>query len=124
LLFPFFLQEYGNAITDILMGDVNPSAKLPLTMPNIENEVNFTQSDWPGINKVATYSEHLLVGYRWYAAHGAKPAFAFGHGLSSTTFTYSNLRTDDDDGSPAEEKFLLGRHCKKHKRDRTIRIGG
>ena len=40
-------QEAGNALADVLFGDVNPSARLPVTMPNIENEVNFTQSQYP-----------------------------------------------------------------------------
>jgi len=92
-------QEYGNALADVLFGDVNPSAKLPLTLPTRENEVNFTESDWPGVGKpqrVATYSEKLLVGYRWYDAHGVTPAFPFGHGLSYSTFTLSNLHASRD----------------------------
>ena len=58
-------QAYGDAIASVLFGEVNPSARLPLTFPNTENEVNFTQSQWPGVNGTATYTEKLLVGYRW-----------------------------------------------------------
>lgn len=59
----------GNALSDVLYGDVNPSGRLPLTFPNVENEVNFTQAQWPGV-KVSTglestYSEKLEIGYRW-----------------------------------------------------------
>eukprot|EP00927_Polykrikos_kofoidii_P003166 TRINITY_DN11252_c1_g1_i1.p1 TRINITY_DN11252_c1_g1~~TRINITY_DN11252_c1_g1_i1.p1 ORF type:complete len:812 (+),score=71.68 TRINITY_DN11252_c1_g1_i1:228-2438(+) len=81
-------QEYGNAIMDVLFGEVNPSAKLPLTFPNIENEMNFTKAQWPGENNIALYSERLQVGYRWYGANKVTPAFPFGHGLSYTTFAY------------------------------------
>lgn len=88
-------QEAGNAIADVLFGDVNPSGRLPLTMPNKENEIGFTQEQYPGVPKIrpadATYSEKLLIGYRWYDAHNVMPNFPFGHGLSYTTFAYSGL---------------------------------
>jgi beta-glucosidase len=87
-------QAYGDAISSVLFGDVNPSGRLPLTFPNVENEVNFTTSQWPGVNGKATYTEKLLVGYRWYDTHNVKPAFPFGHGMSYTTFGYSNLAVD------------------------------
>ena len=86
-------QQAGGAIADILTGVANPSGKLPLTFPNKENEVEFSQDQWPGYGKSSTgespgfanYSEKLLVGYRWYDAK--KIAFTtgapFGHGLSS-----------------------------------------
>eukprot|EP00755_Sulcionema_specki_P016436 Sspe_Gene.10360::Locus_3458_Transcript_1_1_Confidence_1.000_Length_2315::g.10360::m.10360/K05349/bglX; beta-glucosidase len=92
ILVPFMPgQEYGNAITDILFGDVAPSARLPLTFPNSENEVGFTPQEYPGVALHANYSEKLLVGYRWYTHHKITPAFPFGHGLSYTTFAYRNL---------------------------------
>jgi beta-glucosidase len=87
--------EMGNALSDILYGDVNPSGRLPLTFPNKENEVNFTKSQWPGLpvstGLESTYTEKLEVGYRWYDAHKVTPKFAFGHGLSYTRFEYSSL---------------------------------
>lgn len=89
-------QEYGHAVADVLFGDVNPSGKLPLTFPNIENEVQFTDAMWPGVDLVSTYSEKLEVGYRWYDAHQVIPKFAFGHGLSYTSFTYRGLKGDKD----------------------------
>ena len=82
-------QEFGNAISDVLFGDLNPSGRLPITLPNIENEVNFTQIQYPGINNEANYTEGLLIGYRWYDAFNVTPRFAFGHGLSYTTFQYA-----------------------------------
>ena len=84
-------QEGGNAVADILFGDVNPSGKLPLTLPNVENETNMTPEQYPGINLTAIYSEKLLTGYRWYDAHHVQPKYAFGFGLSYTQFQYSNL---------------------------------
>ena len=45
-------QEAGNALAQVLFGEVNPSGRLPLTMPNIENEMQFTQSQYPGVPKV------------------------------------------------------------------------
>lgn len=88
-------QEEGNALADVLFGDVNPSARLTLTYPNVENEVNFTVSQYPGLPTLfpleANYTERLNVGYRWYATHAVTPKFAFGHGLSYTTFGYASL---------------------------------
>lgn len=97
ILVPFMPgQEYGNAIADVLFGDVNPSAKLPITFPKIENEVGFAEEQYPGKNGVSLYTEGLEVGYRWYAAHNVEPAFPFGHGLSYTNFEYSSLTVEGD----------------------------
>ena len=75
-------QEEGNAAVDILFGAVNPSGRLPLTLPNSENEVGFTKAQYPGVARggllVANYSEGLNVGYRWYNSMNVTPRFAFG----------------------------------------------
>jgi len=93
-------QEYANALADILFGDYNPSAKLPLTLPKAENEINLTSTMWPGDvqdgQRTAYYSEKLEVGYRWYHAHGVTPAYAFGHGLSYTTFKLTDLHVSTE----------------------------
>eukprot|EP00992_Anisonema_acinus_P003657 TRINITY_DN1358_c0_g1_i1.p1 TRINITY_DN1358_c0_g1~~TRINITY_DN1358_c0_g1_i1.p1 ORF type:complete len:658 (-),score=111.17 TRINITY_DN1358_c0_g1_i1:45-2018(-) len=86
-------QEEGNGIVDVLFGDGNHSGRLPLSFPNTNNDVGFTKQNWPGVNLHSIYSEKLNVGYRWYTAHGVKPAFPFGHGLTYTTFAYSDLDT-------------------------------
>ena len=85
-------QEGGNAVADILFGDANPSAKLPLTIPNVENETQFSPSQYPGIDLLANYSEKLLTGYRWYDTNQVTPKYPFGFGLSYTQFSYSSLQ--------------------------------
>jgi len=84
-------QEEGNAIADVIFGAVNPGGKLPVTFPNVENEVGFKPDEYPGVNLQEYYREQLNVGYRWYATHGVKPRYAFGYGLSYTNFSLSNL---------------------------------
>ena len=85
-------QENGNALAQVLFGDVNPSAKLPVTIPVSSNQVPAsTTAQWPGVNGHAAYSEGLQIGYRWYDANNVTPLFPFGFGLSYTTFGYSNL---------------------------------
>jgi len=94
ILFGFFPgQESGNAIADVLFGAFNPSAKLPISFPVKENDwYSGNTNQYPGNNGVVQYTEKLLVGYRWYDAQNIAPLFPFGHGLSYTTFTYSNLQ--------------------------------
>jgi len=85
-------QEDGNAIADILFGKVNPSGRLPLTFPNANSQTPInTPAQYPGVNDQSSYSEGLLVGYRWYDAKNETPLFPFGHGLSYSAFDYSNL---------------------------------
>jgi beta-glucosidase len=85
-------QEDGNAIAAVLYGDVNPSAKLPLTFPRSASEIPTAHEEqWPGVNGLSTYSEKLNVGYRWYDATNTQPLFPFGFGLSYTSFHLSHL---------------------------------
>ena len=85
-------QENGNALAQVLFGDVNPSAKLPVTIPASSNQVPAsTTAQFPGVSGHVSYSERLLIGYRWYDANAATPLFPFGFGLSYTAFAYSNL---------------------------------
>lgn len=92
-------SEAGNAIADVLAGDVNPSGKLPFTWAKTLNDVaahalNTYPGTWRADKKVIDeeYKEGIYVGYRWVDKAGKKPLFAFGHGLSYTTFALSNLR--------------------------------
>jgi beta-glucosidase len=85
-------QENGNALAAVLFGDVNPSGKLPVTIPAAANEVpTSTAAQFPGVLGHVSYSEGLQIGYRWYDANNVTPLFPFGCGLSYTTFGYSNL---------------------------------
>ncbi|MET0245941.1 MAG: glycoside hydrolase family 3 C-terminal domain-containing protein, partial [Sphingomonas sp.] len=75
------------ALADILFGRVNPSGKLPVSF------LARTEDDRVELKgSRATYSDGLQVGYRGYEAHGIKPLFPFGHGLSYTRFDYSGLK--------------------------------
>jgi beta-glucosidase len=80
-------QEAGHAMADLLWGEVNPSGRLPLTLPNRDNVPSLTPSMYPGVGPNAShlrsnYSDRLEVGYRWFHAHNVTPCFAFGHGRS------------------------------------------
>ena len=88
--------ESGNAIASILMGDVNPSGKLPFTFPVALNDVGAHKlGEYPGVprndgSKIVDekYNEGIFVGYRWAEKNKITPLFPFGHGLSYTTFAY------------------------------------
>ena len=96
-------QEDGNAVANILFGLRNPSGRLPMTFGNSPAEAaHATIAQFPGVlvdpphwldreRVKAQYTEALQVGYRWYHANNVTPRFAFGFGLSYTTFEYSNL---------------------------------
>ena len=90
ILVPFLPgQEFGHAITDVLLGRTAPSGKLPITFPAIPNQVGFTNTSWA--KQVSNYSEGLHVGYRFYSSHNSTPAFPFGFGETYTEFTFSQL---------------------------------
>lgn len=83
--------EGGNAIANVLFGDVNPSGKLPVTFPKkLEDSPSF--GNYPGANGVVKYVEGIFVGYRYYDTKNVEPLFPFGYGLSYTKFEYSNLK--------------------------------
>ena len=90
----FIGSEGGNALADVLLGNTNPSGKLPFTFPVslISSPVQSLKVIIPG-NEV-NYSEGLLVGYRWFDTKNVKPLFCFGYGLSYTNFVYSGLKSD------------------------------
>lgn len=98
-------QEGGTALAEILFGDVNPSGHLPATFERDWHESPAYRHYYPepGTNRVL-YDDGVFVGYRAYEAQGVKPLFPFGHGLSYTSFEYTNLEVSPqrmDDGRVA-----------------------
>lgn len=83
-------QAGGGAIADVLFGLVNPSGKLTETFPQRLTDTP-SYLNFPGDNRQVRYGEGLFIGYRYYDAKAAPVLFPFGHGLSYTTFAYSNL---------------------------------
>ncbi len=86
-------QETGNAVADVLFGDVNPSGKLPTTFPKRLQD-NPAYINYPGENGQVYYGEGLFVGYRYYDKKDIAPLFPFGYGLSYTMFEYRHLILD------------------------------
>ena len=100
----------AEAVANIIFGDVNPSAKLPMTFPKSEADLPHptvvkppkatTDADRLGWKRIAaglpafqvTYDEGVKVGYKWYDAENKPVLFPFGYGLSYTTYSYSNLK--------------------------------
>ena len=86
-------NETGNAIADILFGNVNPSAKLPLSFPKrIQDNPAFL--NYKTERGRTLYGEDVYVGYRWYEMLELPVLFPFGHGLSYTTFEMSGLKVE------------------------------
>lgn len=97
----FLGSEAGNALASVLVGDVNPSGKTPFTWPASLQDVgahklNTYPGTWRADKKIIDeeYKEGIYVGYRWADKEKTKPQFAFGHGLSYTTFKLSNARAN------------------------------
>ncbi|HTV19884.1 MAG TPA: glycoside hydrolase family 3 C-terminal domain-containing protein, partial [Polyangiaceae bacterium] len=107
-------QEAGHAVSDVLAGVVNPSGKLPMTFPRALKDLPAAQG-FPG--KVlepgdsaqpmagakaaeVEYSDGIEVGYRSLRQRSAAPAYAFGHGLSYTSFEYGALSVTSNGGAP------------------------
>lgn len=99
--------EAGNAVADVLSGKVNPSGRLATTFPvkytDVASAKSFPGKEIPGkeeagmlgmkvIPAEVTYNEGIYVGYRFFNSFGVKPAYAFGYGLSYTSFNYTALK--------------------------------
>lgn len=92
-------SESGHALVDVLTGKVNPSGKLPFTMPlTLSDGPIKTERQYPGIQEEGKkwwqeyYDEGVFIGYRWYDTNGIAVQYPFGHGLSYTTFELSDAR--------------------------------
>jgi beta-glucosidase len=90
-------SEGGNALADVILGNVNPSGKLPFTIPvSLKDSPAHALDAFPGSGE-ENYAEGILVGYRWFDTKNIQPMFCFGHGLSYTQFDYSAVQTDKKD---------------------------
>ena len=96
-------QDDGNVIADVLFGNINPSGKLPVTFSRTREEMPVAAAEqYPGLNGRGLYSEGVFVGYRHFDKNNIAPQFAFGHGLSYTTFDYSNIKVSRNRIKPGE----------------------
>ena len=105
----FLGSEAGNSIADVIFGKVNPSGKLPFTFPvALGDNSAHALGAYPGVKRPDSpvfdleYKEGVLVGYRWHDTKKVKPLFAFGHGLSYTSFKLGKLKADRNNISADE----------------------
>jgi beta-glucosidase len=124
-------QAGGRAIAEVLTGAVNPSGRLPLTFPASLDQT--PRPELPGLGTAwgtattIAYDEGAEIGYRWFAAKGHEPLFAFGYGLSYTSFDYSDLMVSGGDtvsasfvvtntgtrrGADVAQVYLTGERCR------------
>jgi len=94
-------QAFGGAVADLLFGDVNPSGKLAETFPQSVKQSS-AYPYFPGEGDVVEYREGILVGYRYFDTKEIEPLFPFGHGLSYTTFQYSDIKLSKEQISEQE----------------------
>lgn len=89
-------DEGGWAAADLLLGRANPAGRLPFTWPKrlqdtVAHDASHPERSSGGVDGKTSYSEGLMVGYRWFDREGLEPLFAFGFGLSYTSFDYQSL---------------------------------
>ena len=96
-------EGVGEAAVNLLFGIANPCGKLAETFP-LRLEDTPAYLNFPGDGKRVFYGERLFVGYRWYDAKKIPVLFPFGHGLSYTTFEYSNIRLSETKAKAEELK--------------------
>ncbi len=101
-------EEDGAAVAAVLLGDVSPSGKLPLTFPRgVDQTLAANPEQYPGVDGTVHYSEGIEVGYRAYAAQNVTPQFPFGFGLSYTQFKFDGLRVKRQAGANATVSFTV-----------------
>ena len=92
-------QAQGDALARVLTGAAEPGGRLPLTIPaSIDDTPAADPRTYPGVDGSVHYDEGVFVGYRAVTADGPAPAYHFGHGLTYTTFAYSDLEVLPGDG--------------------------
>jgi len=82
-------SQLGAALTDVLLGDVEPGGRLPVTFPRTLADTP-AAATYPGDGTTMEYAEGLLIGYRWYLERGIEPLFWFGEGRGYTEFEWAN----------------------------------
>lgn len=87
-------QETGNALADVILGNINPSGKLPVTFPRRYKD-NPAYNYYNKVPDLAEFGEGIYVGYRHYDSNNTEPLFHFGFGLSYTRFEYRNLNIEE-----------------------------
>lgn len=88
-------MEGGTALAKILLGQINPSGKLPMTFPKTLADVPAERLGMYSNDSLTMYyTDDIYVGYRYFDTYKVEPQFAFGHGLSYTSFAYSNLKVN------------------------------
>ncbi|HLO59399.1 MAG TPA: glycoside hydrolase family 3 C-terminal domain-containing protein [Bacteroidales bacterium] len=88
-------SQAGYALADVILGKVNPSGRLPFTIPEkLADSPAHALGAFPG-NDSLRYSEGILVGYRWFDNKNISPLYPFGFGLSYTNFNYNNLKVEN-----------------------------
>lgn len=90
-------MEEGNAIVDVLLGEVNPSGRLCHSWPKSYADTGVAQCGTYN-GRTVTYNERFYVGYRWFDHRKIEPLFPFGAGISYTTFNYGKPEVDGSDG--------------------------
>jgi beta-glucosidase len=95
-------QAGGSAVAEILFGKANPSGKIAETFP-LSLKGNPSYDTYPGNGFVSWYREGVLVGYRYYDTYSKEVLYPFGHGLSYTTFEYSDLLISPDSASAKDD---------------------
>jgi beta-glucosidase len=99
-------QELGDALVDVLVGDVDPGGRMPTTIP-ARYEHSPAYLNYPGENSAVRYGEGLYVGYRWFDARHIDPAVPFGHGLSYATFAWENARVSGSGSTAFSDPVVI-----------------
>jgi beta-glucosidase len=105
-------DEGGWATARLLLGKTNPAGRLPMTWASRlqdypANDLRYPERSADGVDHKTSYSEGINVGYRWFDRENIEPLFAFGHGLSYTTFAYSALKLDRGAGGGIDVRFQI-----------------
>ncbi|MBR1706684.1 MAG: glycoside hydrolase family 3 C-terminal domain-containing protein [Bacteroidales bacterium] len=138
----FLGMEGGNALAEVLFGDVCPEGKLTVTWArSLSDMPDHAVGEYPGSEQSVRFNEGVMVGYRWFDTYQAEPRYEFGYGLSYTTFRYGSLRlapvwkkgrrsfkvsfdvtnTGPVDGCETVQLYVRDRECRVERPDRELK---